>query len=548
MSRNAAIALTTLAIAAYLLWGVHYAGVDLWWDEISSLSEYALVELKSTLTTYPDPNNHNLFNLVNNVWTRVLGARDLFGGLEHVVAMRLLQWLVGLGSLLYVFLVGRRFLGRGAGVLALVFLVTCMPFLNFAMQLRGYALSMFLAAGLIYHTCALRRSRSGIHTILIAIFSFALLYTIPSNVYFLIALCTVPLWHAVRKRDRRWGRRMLIAMAVGAGLAFLAYLPVLDGLLHNRFVTARPADRFFILSERLPAVSMHLLSFRYALLPTTLIGLWFALRDRKRTLAGSELAAPLLALYAIPFCLSSLRNDAAFERTFILLAPVTALIFAGTASWTIASLRQTRFTRSWLGPILGLYALVSLPFTHGYVQHRLDGALVHGVREQNILVNYYQSGAFRPRQTAARLAAAHAEHPGTVILVDDLDRVSWSAYLGNCGIPCYALVSVTPQAGGSDMSPRYSAVFQESPGTDEDLRFFRMTMELAARDPEDNLTPVLYMVRRHRATDRYYLVTAFEKKNLALLRRWHADLKVDPLTGAGGAGAVLLLTPRNLIE
>ena len=54
MSRNAEIALTALAIAAYLLWGVHYAGVDLWWDEISSLSEYALVDLKSTLTTYPD--------------------------------------------------------------------------------------------------------------------------------------------------------------------------------------------------------------------------------------------------------------------------------------------------------------------------------------------------------------------------------------------------------------------------------------------------------------------------------------------------------------
>ena len=72
-------------------------------------------------------------------------------------------------------------------------------------------------------------------------------------------------------RHRDFG--LLSALAVGGLAAFLAYLPVLDQVLHNRFVTDTPANRWFVLANRLPEVLHHFLSGRYLLLLLILPGL-----------------------------------------------------------------------------------------------------------------------------------------------------------------------------------------------------------------------------------------------------------------------------------
>ncbi|MEZ4652996.1 MAG: hypothetical protein R3E12_05135 [Candidatus Eisenbacteria bacterium] len=177
--------LLALAGITFVLWGVHYAHIDLWWDELDSLTEYALVTFQTTVTKYPYPNNHIFFNLFDNGLTRVWGVRDIYQIMERVAFLR---WHSGdpaepLGLHLL-----RGSTGARVPVGAPRSLVTSLPFLNFAMQLRGYGLSMFFVAGLLFH-CALRRERVSLVSALVtAVFSFALLYTVPSNVYFLFVL------------------------------------------------------------------------------------------------------------------------------------------------------------------------------------------------------------------------------------------------------------------------------------------------------------------------------------------------------------------------
>jgi hypothetical protein len=435
------------------------------------------------------------------------------------------------------------------------------------MQLRGYNLSLFLAAGLLYHTWSLLESRSAKHTVLVCLYAFGLLYTMPSNVYFLIALGVLAMWKGVipvrrspsdgsgegsggSARGRmplRPAWQVLLALGLGALLAALAYIPVMDGLLHNRFVTARPPDRGFILTERLPQILNHLLNYRHLLLLAVLPGLYKALRDASRRLRGSDRVIPLLAVFFLPFVLSFIRNDYAFQRTFVHLAPVFALILAAGCWWTVQSWRGSPFVRRWLTPILCLYALGSLVFAHVTVQDRLRSNLSRNIREQNILANYYQSTRFRPLETSRIVARVHSDRPGPVILADELDRVAWSFYLQKFGTTCYALVRLQAephQQQGTEYT--HIGLFQKSRGRYEDLSFFQSSLDLPRLRDGDRLTPVLTVARSFERAGRTYLITAFADKNRNLLKEEHPGLKVEPLETSRGSADAFVLTEAGI--
>ncbi|MCA9759483.1 MAG: hypothetical protein KDA27_27055, partial [Candidatus Eisenbacteria bacterium] len=80
--------LLLLALGALLAWGFVYDSTDFWWDEITSLEGYALLGFRAIVSTYDQPNNHVLFNLVDRVLLRLLGVRDLTAAMDHVEALR----------------------------------------------------------------------------------------------------------------------------------------------------------------------------------------------------------------------------------------------------------------------------------------------------------------------------------------------------------------------------------------------------------------------------------------------------------------------------
>lgn len=535
MGRSLSLGLTAAGFACLLAWGLGHASADLWWDEIISLSQYALVGFARTVTTYPDPNNHILLNLLDNAVTRVLGTRDLYQLAAHPGPLRWVQWIVAAGTGIYVLRTGRRFFAPPTGALALVYLVTSLPYLNFSMQLRGYNLSQFFAAGLVHHVWSAEERSSRRHLGATTLMAFGLLYTVPSNAYFLLAVALSIGYRLVRPRDasrtagaflRRPGAGVLAAVAAGAALAFLAYLPVLHTLLDNRFVDVGPGERTFVLTRRLPQVVLHLVSYRYALIAVALAGFFLAWR-RRGDLRGSGRAANLLALLVLPFLFSFLRNDAPFERTFLVLAPVLALTLAASTLWFVETVTASRRWRSALVAAAAVYALATLAFAVDHVQRRLEDNLEKGIREQNLLASFYQHHGFRPSLVAARLTEAEGRVSAPILLVDELDRVSLSLYLQARGLACTSLVRLSPRAEGGEAT--HIGLFEKSHGRGEDPEYFRAGLSLPETRENDRLTPVLTVAETYEPAPRYYVVTAFGEKNRAILETFHPGYRLEEI-------------------
>jgi hypothetical protein len=526
MNRFLSIGLSVAAAVCLLLWGFHYASFDLWGDELISLQEYALAGFTTTVTKYLTPNNHILFNLMNGVVSDLLGVQDLYRAMDRVQVLRWLQWPMAVGTCLYVFLVGRRFFSSSTGVLALVFLVTCLPFLNFTMQLRGYGLSMLLAAGLAYHTWSAEERQSWTHLLLISIATFGILYVIPSNIYFAAALGVLVAWRAVWPADESekqrplWRRRGVLALAaLGTGflLALLAYLPVLTDLINNRFAEASPDEFGFVLFRRLPQVALGLVSMRYLLIPVVLGGFFFALRKGESRLPGSEKAAILIALLFLPFLFSFLRNDEAFQRTFIFLAPIFSLALGAGVFWCLKSFGKLASTKDLLSGLIAVYAFGTLGFAHVAVQGKLRENLRSGIREQTILANYHQFSGFRPSDVAMELARVHEVQPGPVLVVDGLDPVALGHYLLAEDLSSTAILRVRPSRPGENGT--HIGQFQEARDRDEPLAGFWINVHLSGGLQEgDLLTPALSVAERLEPSDSYYVVTAFPEKTRELFR------------------------------
>ncbi len=526
MARSASVGLLLASLVCMLLWGFHYGSFDLWGDELISLKDYALVDLASTVTTYPDPNNHILFNLLNNVALDLLGIGDLSQAMSHVPFLRWLQWVVAAGTCAYVALLGGKFFSRRVGILSLVFLVTCLPFLNFTMQLRGYCLSMLFAAAMVFHSWSAEQRRSWWHLGFTSLATFGLLYTIPSNAYFALSVGGLAAWRTIWPTDqeesrlslwRRRGGMVVAALVVGALLGLLAYSPVLGDLLDNRFVQASPDQRMFILSHRLPQVSLNLVGYRYLLVPVALAGFLFGVRKEADPPGGIQRFWPLLSLFLLPFVFSFFRNDEAFQRTFLFAVPIFSLLLAAGVAWFLESVGAGHRRRTLLTLLTATYAFGTLAFAHFAVQARLEDNLRVGVKEQTILANFYQYDGFQPSRIARELARVHEERPGPFLLVDALDPMSVGYYLLGSGLTSTAILSIRPTR--RDEEGTHLAMFQKTNEEGGDLTFFTnyLTLVTEFRDG-DRLLPSIVAAVGNEPSNLYYVLTAFPDKNRELFQ------------------------------
>ena len=161
---NLRVDLAVLAFVLILFGGWlarHYLGLEFWYDEVYTLRHFVLVPWRTTLTDYHFPNNHLLFSLLLRLWTGLLGATGFADLVEAPERTRLLPLLFSLGAIVQVFRTARRFVGRGESWIAASVLAGSVPFLSFAVQLRGYSLGLWLTATALHHALAFRDNGRG---------------------------------------------------------------------------------------------------------------------------------------------------------------------------------------------------------------------------------------------------------------------------------------------------------------------------------------------------------------------------------------------------
>src|ERR1017187_5194429 len=321
------ILILLIELSPFIFWIINHLFQDAWWDEIISLKDYALVDFKTTVTKYPDPNNHILFNLINNLFTRIFGLRNIYETLNYIYLLRCLQVFFACITILYSYIIVRNFFSKDHSFIVVGILASTIPFLNFSLQLRGYNLSMMFFVMLIYHVWNYLESKKKIDLLLFFLLTFLLIYTLPSNIYAFIAFAITILyrWNKERiinkkemvltiktKNKTKIGdnKRYLLLFLFGL-LALLAiygaYTPIMDTLLNNRFVIKEPENRLFVLNAILPDVINNLLSRRWIIFFIILAGIWLKLKTKKNIPNESKLLE-LLFIFVMPFVFMFVHN------------------------------------------------------------------------------------------------------------------------------------------------------------------------------------------------------------------------------------------------
>ena len=437
--------------AALLAFASSYLNQDLWYDEFMSLNTFALKGFSTTTTVYSSTNNHILFNLYAAAASRVLDYREIYDWMDKVYLFRALQLAIGFLTVAFTFKFARDFLDRTTAYVAIIVLVTSIPFLNFAMQLRGYGFSMLFAISMTYFTWRYARDGRIFQLALMILSGFFLLYTIPSNIFFATSLGL--LWtyrwiSALKRKSRAESKRTLILLAglVGcAVLAALAYLPVVDDMLKEPNLNRVPADRMYVFTGPLPSVFSYFLSARFVLLLAFLaglVGLEKVIRKQRGLSSVNRMIYPLLFLLLCPFLLAFLTNRFPFQRNFLSLIPIFAIVIALPVSKFITNLRLS--SRREVILVAGVYAycIVSAFWQLNVVQGTLDNNLSKTERVQDMYYNYYLADNYIPGKSAALLAARQASTPGPIVLMDPFDRMSMSYYLKRHRLESYRVTDI----------------------------------------------------------------------------------------------------------
>ena len=546
MKRNLPVSIFAfIALIPMLFWLVQYLDQDMWWDEMISLKDFALVKASETISTYPDPNNHILFNLINNGWTALFGERDFYFWIHHPGSLRFLQWMIALGGISYTFFVGKRFFDSSTGAIAAVLLSTTIPFLNFSMQLRGYNLSVLLTAAVLYHGWRFMRERTKIQLVMTILMGSALLYTLPSNIYFLFSFGLISAIQGLRKKTPFDGThgvsfvkqgyfQLGLALFGTVLLALLLYSPVLDSVLHNRFVDKEPPSRGYAFTGLLWPIVSGFVSWRILLLFPLLIYIpsirkrWIPKVDIEQQHYGR--AVQLIFFFLIPFLVSFLQGNKPFERTFVPLAPIFAL-------WWGFAIRQ--FMLRWetslrssftLMGILSAYCLGTFFWQFSANQRIYAEALENNERLQNSYRSFYLHKGFQPAEAAQMVQQAVKDDPGTVILTDELDRVALVFYLKDLGIESWTTVKMKEAYHEKDgRSYTHAGMLQKSNLKDKDVEYANVSVSLATESEyaQKDLLPVMQMALQTTGDKRAYVLTAFPNKQNFIFNRYFQLGKVS---------------------
>lgn len=215
--RGQSFALTALTLLALGLRLARLPFQPLWWDEGWSLY-FATTDVPNLLRLTAVDIHPPFYYLLLHLWIRLFGP--------GVVPVRLLSVLIGTATVPFLYLVGRRLLGRSGGLLA-AFLLAISPFhIYYSQEVRMYGLVTLLGVAAFY--CAVRWVADGRYWALMGygLAATMALYTQYYAAFLLLGLnLVVALTPTLSPRGKGVGRGGLLAWLGAQAAVVLLYLP-----------------------------------------------------------------------------------------------------------------------------------------------------------------------------------------------------------------------------------------------------------------------------------------------------------------------------------
>jgi hypothetical protein len=405
-------------VLPFLVWLLRYINLDFWYDEVFTLNNYVFVPLKKTVTDYSFPNNHIFFNLINNLFLKFTDTKNIYELIDHTYVIRLLPLAYSMVTLYYLYLAGKKIFNKSVAQLSLILLVTTVPYYNFALQVRGYGLSTMLICMTVYHLWSFEKKPGWADILLLIASSSLAIYTIPSNLYVMLAMALFCLLAGIfpharkepsnhKKNPRKkavkislvqqfydYHRYFLIffILITGILLAVFLYLPVMNQLLNNPYTESKGLFNTRVLGGIMPGVFVHFISQRYLLIPVILFGLLYCIVSLRR--GRSEYLQEAFFLFVtliLPFVFSFIRGDRPFDRVFVVLTPLFVLLLALFIYFLSSAIPALRSRPMFVVAGVFLYCNLTFAFSIGHIKQHLRDDIEKGRKSQDIYYNYYQA-------------------------------------------------------------------------------------------------------------------------------------------------------------
>ncbi|WP_347374294.1 hypothetical protein [Aequorivita sp. Q41] len=439
--------LTLLGLVPLGFWCFYYIDYDLWYDEVYSLEEFALQGFSTTMFYYPAPNNHIFYNLTSLIISKVFGLRDIFSVEAHVYIFRSFQLVISLLTAFFSVRILKQFFGYKSSFLLYAILFTTIPYMNFSLQLRGYNMSALFLVMLVYYSWNYISAKKTLSLFMVLISSMLLLYTIPSNLYALVAfwLILFSSWFYYFKKSATISKfylKPLTYISIGVVLTFLLYLPILEDVIFNKYSNSKPMTFLFSFYV-LKITSIGFFSNRFFLLLLFLPGIYVFYK--KSSFNEKYYFLSLAALCFLPFFLSFLHQKGPFPRVFVPLAPIFCMVFTIVLVKFIDSLAlyQTRI----LQILVSLYCAFVFINEFDKNDTLISKSMVEAnVEPQGLSRNFYLGSFYKQDETMKLLGDVYKDYP--VVKLYQRDKPSTDLYLRKYKIPFTEIDTL------SDISPK----------------------------------------------------------------------------------------------
>jgi 4-amino-4-deoxy-L-arabinose transferase-like glycosyltransferase len=316
-----------------------YLSQPMRYDEAVTYMYFARHPWQDALSLYTYPNNHLFHTLL------VKAALALLGNSPWV--LRLPAFVSGVLVIPATYAVARVIYGARAALLASAIVATSGVLILYSTNARGYSLVVLAFLLLVLTAVRLHRGAPPSEWLTFAVIAALGLWTVPIMLY---PLGTVCLWFALTSMVEGKTtelRRLATALGITAGLAGLAYAPVLSregvwAVTHNKFVVSSPWLQFFeelpsTLSEALNSWGLGLPPFlSLALLACALAALRY-----HRSVSTFPVGLPLAAFVWCAWLLV-VNHRAPFPRVWLWLLPVAAALAGAGIVWLFERWSRTR--------------------------------------------------------------------------------------------------------------------------------------------------------------------------------------------------------------
>jgi len=195
----------------------------LWQDELYTLDHFVLVPPFATLTDYHTTNNHIVFNLISNLYLKLIGITELSELQANPIIIRILPYFYTLISIPAFYFGAKKMQGPLFAIIALAIYISTLQVYSFGAQARGYSLELLFIIILFNLIFSYRRSPSLKQLTGISVIGILALLNLPSTIYLFISLLLLAFTSAAYSFINKEGKARLSDFKLFLSL-FLAFV------------------------------------------------------------------------------------------------------------------------------------------------------------------------------------------------------------------------------------------------------------------------------------------------------------------------------------